>query len=54
MAFFQGSVTICSVIRPAVVFRPQMQGNGKSSRDSNAHRATKNKALTISFKWDVS
>ena len=54
MAFFHGSVTICSAIKLTGFFRHQLPENEECSRDSKTHRTTEKEALTISFKWDAS
>jgi len=54
MAFFHGSVTICSAIKPTGFFRHQLPENEECSRDAKTHRTTEKEALTISFKWDAS
>lgn len=54
MAFFHGSVTICSAIKPTRFFKHQVPENEERSRDSKTHRTTEKEALTVSFKWDAS
>lgn len=54
MAFFHGSVTICSAIRPTAVLRHQVEGQENGSRDPDTHGTANIKASPVNFKWDVS